>query len=86
MLGNGASGTAATAQSLRRLIVPALAALMGVAVLVALGTWQLQRRAWKLDLIEQIEARAYGDAGRAAARGANGRAGRRKRTNTGGCA
>ena len=63
MLGNGASGTAATAQSLRRLIVPALAATMGVAVLVSLGTWQLQRRAWKLDLIEKIEARAYGTPG-----------------------
>ena len=52
MLGNGASGTAATAQSLRRLIVPALAAMRG-----------LQRRAWKLDLIEKIEARAYGTPG-----------------------
>lgn len=29
--------------------------------LVALGTWQLQRLAWKLDLIEQVEARAYAD-------------------------
>ena len=63
MLGNGASGRAATAQSLRRLIVPALAAMIGVAVLVSLGTWQLQRRAWKLDLIERIEARAYATPG-----------------------
>ena len=28
-----------------------------VAVLLALGTWQVQRRAWKLDLIAQVEAR-----------------------------
>ncbi|MFL5079782.1 MAG: SURF1 family protein [Microvirga sp.] len=63
MLGNDASGRAATAQSLRRLILPALAALIGFAVLVSLGTWQLQRRAWKLDLIERIEARAYATPG-----------------------
>ena len=63
MLGKGASGPAATGHSLRRLIVPALAAMMGVAVLVSLGTWQLERRAWKLDLIEKIEARAYGTPG-----------------------
>ena len=28
--------------------------------MVALGVWQLQRLGWKLDLIEQIETRAYG--------------------------
>ncbi|MDC0116005.1 SURF1 family protein [Octadecabacter sp.] len=27
--------------------------------LTALGTWQVQRLGWKLDLIEQVEARAY---------------------------
>ena len=32
-------------------------------MLASLGTWQLQRRAWKLDLIEKIEARAYGAPG-----------------------
>ncbi|MGF1543024.1 MAG: SURF1 family protein [Parvularculaceae bacterium] len=35
-----------------------VAAIIGVAVLVSLGTWQLHRRAWKLDLIAQVEARA----------------------------
>ncbi|GAB4525899.1 MAG: SURF1 family protein [Amphiplicatus sp.] len=38
---------------------PALTACvaLALAVLVALGAWQLQRRAWKLDLIAQVEAR-----------------------------
>ncbi|MEO0752313.1 MAG: SURF1 family protein [Pseudomonadota bacterium] len=30
--------------------------------LLALGTWQVQRMSWKLDLIETVEARAFGDA------------------------
>ena len=48
----------------RTLVPPALATLVGVAVLVALGVWQLERRAWKNDLIQKIEARAYGAPGR----------------------
>ncbi|WP_417829345.1 SURF1 family protein [Thalassospira sp.] len=28
----------------------------------ALGYWQVERRAWKLDLIERVEARVHGDA------------------------
>lgn len=38
---------------------PVLTACVALAltVLVALGSWQLQRRAWKLDLIAQVEAR-----------------------------
>ena len=35
----------------------ALAGLGLVGVFLALGTWQVQRRAWKLDLIERVEAR-----------------------------
>lgn len=35
---------------------PSLAALAGIAVLVALGTWQLQRLAWKEALIAEREA------------------------------
>jgi surfeit locus 1 family protein len=31
------------------------------ATLVSLGVWQIQRLSWKLDLIAQIEARAYGE-------------------------
>ncbi|MBQ0822792.1 SURF1 family protein [Microvirga sp. HBU67558] len=47
----------------RSLIIPGLAALVALAILVGLGTWQLQRKAWKEDLIAQIEARAYGEPG-----------------------
>ncbi|HZB38828.1 MAG TPA: SURF1 family protein [Beijerinckiaceae bacterium] len=47
----------------RALLVPAVAFLVALATLLSLGTWQLQRRAWKLDLIEKIEARAYGAPG-----------------------
>jgi surfeit locus 1 family protein len=47
----------------RSLIVPGLAALVALAVLIGLGTWQLQRKAWKEDLIAKIEARAHGEPG-----------------------
>ncbi len=30
-------------------------------VLIGLGTWQMQRRAWKLGLIDRIEQRAHGE-------------------------
>ncbi|MFZ3117782.1 MAG: SURF1 family cytochrome oxidase biogenesis protein, partial [Variovorax sp.] len=41
-----------------------LAALAFLALLVfcgfvALGTWQVERRAWKLDLIERVDARVH---------------------------
>jgi len=39
------------------LLVPALVALAGVAVLVALGTWQLERKAWKEALIRTLADR-----------------------------
>ncbi len=37
-----------------------LAAVM-FASMIALGNWQMRRLAWKLDLIESVESRAYGD-------------------------
>lgn len=39
------------------LIWPAVATVAGLAVLIGLGTWQLERRASKLDLISKLEAR-----------------------------
>ncbi len=42
---------------MRRLILPLVFGLAGVAVLLALGTWQLQRLAWKTALIDEIEGR-----------------------------
>lgn len=53
----------ASSRKIRSLIVPSLAALVALAILIGLGTWQLQRKAWKEGLIAQIEARAYGEPG-----------------------
>ena len=36
-----------------------LLALLGTVALVALGTWQVERRAWKLDLIARVDARIH---------------------------
>lgn len=44
-----------------RLWPAALATLVGCAILAALGTWQLQRLAWKRDLIARIERRAVAE-------------------------
>jgi surfeit locus 1 family protein len=44
----------------RGLIIPAIMTLVAFAVLIGLGSWQLQRRDWKLGLVERIEARAHG--------------------------
>ena len=48
---------------LRTIAVPLVATLGALAMLVTLGTWQLERKAWKESLIAQIEARAYGAPG-----------------------
>ena len=39
------------------LFVPAASALLGLAVLLGLGTWQLERKAWKEDLIARLDRR-----------------------------
>lgn len=39
-----------------RFIAPALIGLVGIAILVALGTWQLQRLTWKQGILAEIEA------------------------------
>ncbi|MFZ5608296.1 MAG: SURF1 family protein [Pseudomonadota bacterium] len=41
----------------RGFLVPTLATLIGLAILIGLGTWQMERRAWKHALIETIDAR-----------------------------
>jgi surfeit locus 1 family protein len=53
----------AVAPTGRSLVLPGLATLIALGVLLGLGTWQLQRKAWKESLIAQIEARAYGEPG-----------------------
>jgi len=42
---------------LRTILFPSIAALLGIAVLVGLGVWQLQRLAWKEALIARVTAR-----------------------------
>jgi surfeit locus 1 family protein len=44
-----------------RLLWPTLAALAGLAVLIGLGTWQMQRKRWKEHLIATIAANAHAD-------------------------
>jgi len=41
---------------LRKLFIPTLAAIAALAILLNLGFWQLDRLAWKENLIEQVEA------------------------------
>ena len=41
----------------RKMILPLLFGLIGAAILVALGTWQVQRLAWKQGILAQIDAR-----------------------------
>ncbi|MBV1866668.1 MAG: SURF1 family protein [Marinosulfonomonas sp.] len=41
----------------RQMIVPLLFGLLGAAVLVWLGLWQMQRLGWKQDVLAKIEAR-----------------------------
>lgn len=41
----------------RRMIAPLLFGLVGVAILLNLGAWQLRRLDWKTEIIETIEAR-----------------------------
>lgn len=45
----------------KRMIFPILFGLSGIAVLLWLGTWQLQRMAWKNDILAQIEAGIMAD-------------------------
>jgi surfeit locus 1 family protein len=44
----------------RPLLAPGFATLIVFAILVSLGVWQLERKAWKEGVIAQIEARAHG--------------------------
>ncbi len=57
------TGKAKSRTGWRSLLVPGIATLVTLAILLGLGTWQLQRMAWKEALIARIEARAYGEPG-----------------------
>ncbi|MHA6325168.1 SURF1 family protein [Roseivivax sp. CAU 1753] len=43
-----------------RLVVPLLFGLIGCAILISLGTWQVQRLAWKEGILAEIEGRIDG--------------------------
>ena len=45
----------------RRMIFPLLLGLVGGAILISLGLWQVQRLAWKEGILAQIEARIQAD-------------------------
>jgi surfeit locus 1 family protein len=45
------------------LAVAASVALIAFAILIALGTWQMRRLAWKEDLLQKIETRMHAHAG-----------------------
>lgn len=57
--GAGPDEPARSPRSRAALIRLGAAAALAVAVLAALGTWQVQRRAWKLALIERVDARVH---------------------------
>ncbi|MFA6264842.1 MAG: SURF1 family protein [Pseudolabrys sp.] len=42
---------------MRTIVTASIAALVGLAILVGLGTWQLERKAWKENLIATVTAR-----------------------------
>lgn len=44
---------------MKRLIVPLLAGVLGTAILMSLGVWQMQRLAWKEGVLAGIEARVH---------------------------
>lgn len=50
-----------TGRAATSLLWPTLFAVAGTAILIGLGTWQLQRKAWKEGLIAQIAARTLAE-------------------------
>jgi surfeit locus 1 family protein len=51
-----------SAVRVRGLVLPAILAALGLAILFGLGVWQLERLAWKNDLIARVEARTQAPA------------------------
>ena len=47
------------ARAAKRLLIPGVVALAGFVVLLGLGTWQLERKAWKENLIDDAGERGF---------------------------
>ncbi len=45
----------------KRLLWPTFMTLVGVAILIGLGTWQIHRLVWKEELLANISQRAHGE-------------------------
>ena len=54
-----AGNTSAAGRSIGAKVALALSGLVLFSVFMALGTWQVQRRAWKLDLIARVDERVH---------------------------
>lgn len=50
----------ATPKGLRRLLLPGLVALIALLILLGLGTWQVERLAWKQGILDRIAAAEAG--------------------------
>ncbi len=46
----------------KRMIAPVVFGIVGIAILVSLGNWQIRRMVWKEGILAQLEARANGPA------------------------
>lgn len=57
------AGAARPGPSNRALVAAAIATVISLVILIALGNWQMERLAWKEGLIAQMQERAYGEAG-----------------------
>lgn len=57
--GDGSTGAAAKERSVAGKVAWALVGLVLFSIFVALGTWQVQRREWKLDLIARVDSRVH---------------------------
>lgn len=53
------NSTGATPSSARKLVALGVVAIIAFAALCSLGVWQLERRVWKLDLLENVDQRVH---------------------------
>jgi surfeit locus 1 family protein len=60
--GRGQEGRPSASRSALTLFFLGLLVLFGIAGFTALGVWQIERRAWKLDLIDRVEQRIHAPA------------------------